>query len=102
VKTGSCEASTKVIITVLDLIIPSVITPNGDGKNDYFMIGEMPDPIELIIFNKWGNREYNSSNYLNDWDGRNSKGTELPADTYFYLLKFKNGKIKKGSVLLIR
>ena len=99
---GNCEASAEVKITVYDLFVPSVITPNGDGKNDYFMISEITDQVELIIFNRWGNEEYTNGNYLNDWDGRNNKGMELPNDTYFYILKFENGKIKKGSVLIIR
>jgi gliding motility-associated-like protein len=66
------------------------------------MIVEIIDKIELIIFNRWGNEEYKNDNYLNDWDGRNNKGEELPNDTYFYILKFENGKIIKGSVLIKR
>jgi gliding motility-associated-like protein len=102
VRNGNCEASAEVKITVYDLFAPSVITPNGDGKNDYFMISEIIGRVELIIFNRWGNEEYTNGNYLNDWDGRNNKGMELPNDTYFYVLKFENGKIKKGSVLIKR
>jgi gliding motility-associated-like protein len=83
-------------------IIPSVITPDGDGKNDYFVIGEIIDKVELIIFNRWGNEEYTNRNYLNDWDGRNNKGKELLGDTYFYILKFSNFKTIKGSVLIKR
>jgi len=99
---GNCEDTAEVKITVHDLFVPSVITPNGDGKNDYFKISEFSGKAELIIFNRWGNEEYTNANYLNDWDGRNNKGAELPADTYFYILKFENGKIKKGSVLIKR
>jgi gliding motility-associated-like protein len=99
---GNCEDTAEVKITVHDVFIPSVITPNGDGKNDYFKISEFSGKAELIIFNRWGNEEYTNANYLNDWDGRNNRGAELPADTYFYVLKFENGKIKKGSVLIIR
>jgi gliding motility-associated-like protein len=102
VQNGNCEASAEVKITVHDLFVPSVITPNGDGKNDYFKISEIIGKVELIIFNQWGNEEYSNSNYLNDWDGRNNKGVELPNDTYFYILKFENIKIKKGSVLIKR
>jgi gliding motility-associated-like protein len=102
VKNGNCESGAKVKIAVLDLVVPSVITPDGDGKNDYFKISETNGPVELIIFNSWGNKEYSNSNYQNDWDGRNSRGAELPSDTYFYLMKFKNGKIIKGSVLIKR
>lgn len=99
---GNCEASAEVKITVYDLFIPSVITPNGDNKNDYFKISEVMGKVELIIFNRWGNEEYSNGNYSNDWDGRNNKGLELSNDTYFYILKFENGTIKKGSVLIKR
>ena len=99
---GNCEDSAEVKITVHDLIVPSVITPNGDGKNDYFKLSDNIGKIELIIFNRWGNEEYTNGNYLNDWGGRNNKGAELPSDTYFYILKFENGRIKKGSVLIKR
>jgi gliding motility-associated-like protein len=99
---GNCKASAELKITVNDLFVPSVITPDGDGKNDYFKISEYVGKVELIIFNQWGNVEYSNDNYLNDWDGRNNKGAELPFDTYFYILKFANGKIKKGSVLIKR
>jgi len=102
VQNGSCEASAEVKITVHDLFVPSVITPDGDAKNDYFKISENIGKVELIIFNRWGNEEYTNGDYKNDWDGRNNKGAELPFDTYFYVLKFENGKLKKGSVLIKR
>jgi gliding motility-associated-like protein len=102
VQNGSCEAGAEVKITVYDLFVPSVITPDGDGLNDYFKISETNGQVELIIFNRWGNKEYTNSNYLNDWDGRNIKGAELPNDTYFYVLILEDGKVKKGSVLIKR
>jgi len=102
VMNGNCVADAMVEIKVDDIIVPSVITPDGDGKNDYFIIGGFSERIELIIINKWGNREYTNDNYLNDWDGRNIKGIELPNDTYFYILNFGNNIIKKGSVLVKR
>jgi gliding motility-associated-like protein len=99
---GNCEDTAEVKITVHDAFVPSVITPNGDGKNDYFKISEYSGKVELIIFNRWGNEEYSSGNYINDWDGRNNKGVELPNDTYFYILKFDNGRVLKGSVFIKR
>jgi gliding motility-associated-like protein len=102
VRNGNCEDTVEVKITVNDEFVPSVITPNGDGKNDYFKISEYIGKVELIIFNRWGNEEYRSDNYLNDWDGRNNKGAELPNDTYFYILKFENGRVLKGSVFIKR
>jgi gliding motility-associated-like protein len=102
VRNGSCEKSDEIIVTVYDLFVPSVITPNGDGKNDYFKISALVGRVNLIIFNRWGNVEYSNSNYLNDWDGRNDKGSELPGDTYFYILNFENGLAKTGTVLITR
>ena len=102
VQNGNCEADAEVKITVNDLFVPSVITPDGDGKNDYFKINENIGKVYLAVFNRWGNEEYTNEGYKNDWDGRNNKGAELPADTYFYVLKFENGKIRKGSVLIKR
>jgi gliding motility-associated-like protein len=99
---GICEASDEVDITVLDLFIPSVITPDGDGVNDFFVIGESTGSMQLIIFNRWGNEEFKNGNYLNDWNGLNNKGQELPGETYFYILKMENGIIRKGSVLILR
>jgi gliding motility-associated-like protein len=102
VKIGDCVTSAEVNITIFDLFVPSVITPDGDGKNDYFKISETTGNMELIVFNRWGIAEYTNRNYKNEWDGRNNRGAELPNDTYFYVVRSKNGEIKKGSVLIIR
>jgi gliding motility-associated-like protein len=99
---SGCSNTATTPVEINELPIPSVITPNNDRTNDYFVIGEIIGKVELIIFNRWGNIEYTNSNYLNDWDGRNNKGVELPNDTYFYILKFESGIIKKGSVLIKR
>ncbi len=99
---GNCDDTATVKIIVHDLFVPSVITPNDDGKNDYFKISDFSGKADLTIFNRWGNEEYTNANYLNDWNGRNNKGSELPQDTYFYILKFENGIVQKGSVLIKR
>ncbi len=102
VNNGNCQSSSEVKIIVDDLFVPSVITPDGDGKNDYFKISNTDVKVELIIFDRWGNEEYTNLNYLNDWNGLNDKGKELPSDTYFYILKVGTGKIIKGSVFIKR
>jgi gliding motility-associated-like protein len=100
VRNEHCEASSETRITVNDLFVPSVITPNGDGLNDYLKIAEDVGNVELIIINRWGREEYRNKNYSNEWEGQNSRGDRLPADTYFYILIFENGTVKKGSVLI--
>ncbi|MFM7726865.1 MAG: gliding motility-associated C-terminal domain-containing protein, partial [Flavobacteriales bacterium] len=47
------------IVTYYDselLIIPNVVTPNGDGKNDYWWVKtQNMDQMHIDIFNRWGN-----------------------------------------------
>src|SRR5450759_2167536 len=58
-----CTSTATTTVEVNALPVPSVITPNGDGKNDYCNIGEIIGQVELIIFNRWGNEEYTNGNY---------------------------------------
>jgi gliding motility-associated-like protein len=102
VTNGICSEVSLVKINVDDLFIPSVITPNGDGKNDTFIINALIGPVKLLIFNKWGNEEYRSSDYANEWDGTNNKGDQLTEDTYYYIITLGNGTVRKGTVLIMR
>ncbi|MCK4344998.1 MAG: gliding motility-associated C-terminal domain-containing protein, partial [Bacteroidales bacterium] len=105
VTNGVCpEAADEVKITVNDLLVPSVITPNGDNKNDYFVVRGIGnfDSSELIVFNRWGAEVYKTENYENDWDGRDHNGNELPDDTYFFILNIKNVRVIKGYVVIKR
>jgi len=99
---GNCEAGDDVSIIVNQLFVPSVITPNNDGKNDYFKISAGGNGIELIIFNRWGIIEFSSTDYINNWNGLDKNNAELPDDTYFYVVRLKNGEIRKGSILIKR
>lgn len=88
--------------TESDIFIPNVITPNGDGKNDYFVVlGLNKYPYsDLSIFNRWDNLVYHSADYANNWDGKG-----LAAGTYYYVLKIKTltgVQVKKGWISLIR
>jgi gliding motility-associated-like protein len=54
------------------IIIPNVLTPNGDGLNDIFVIRNLLvyDYRKIVIFNRWGKAVYTSEGYNNDWDGK--------------------------------
>lgn len=63
---------------------PNVITPNGDGINDVFIIDRAalyPD-ARLRIFNRYGVVVHESMSLLTPWSA-----TGLPAGTYFYLIQ---------------
>jgi len=100
-----CPASSaKVTLTVHDLIIPSLITPNMDGKNDYLVIkgAEVQDKMDLVIFDRRGVQVYKKDNYNNLWNGIDNNGNPLFDDTYFYVLKTVSGKTVSGYVVLRR
>lgn len=68
--------------------IYDVITPNGDGVNDFWVINGIKDyPHNTVqIFDKWGDLVYEKQGYNNEWQGQGNKG-ELPDGTYYYLVK---------------
>ncbi len=76
----------------------NIITPNNDGKNDAFVIGNLKwhQENELKIYNRWGQQVYQSSNYQNNWQAE-----KLSAGVYYYRFT-ANGKSWKGWVEVIK
>lgn len=88
------------------LTTPNVFTPNGDGKNDFFVIEGISIGLGddnflpqagIEIFNRWGQLVYRSERYQNNWDGH-----PVAEGTYFYVLTLSTGEVIKGSVTLLR
>jgi gliding motility-associated-like protein/uncharacterized repeat protein (TIGR01451 family) len=100
VPANNSSSDTKVI---KGLRVPNVFTPNGDGKNDTFVVPDLTNYAEneIVIINRWGNSVYQKKNYQNDWTGEG-----LNEGTYFYLLKVKSHKgnwdTYKGYITLLR
>lgn len=74
-----------------DIFIPNIITPNGDGTNDFFKIKGLPPQSALRIFNRWGNQVFVSEHYLNNWQGDTD-------GVYYYVLKTPDGRTFSGFV----
>lgn len=101
-------------ITELDCFdigqLPQLITPNGDGLNDAFIIDALlENPTlfknnQLTIFNRWGDIIFEAQPYQNDWSGQQQNGQRLPEGTYYYLLKIdlNEGLIYKGDITVVR
>ncbi len=105
VTNGFCPPSyDTVLITVNNFVIPTLITPNMDGRNDYFVIRglETVGKTELVIFDRRGAQVYKNMNYDNSWDGVDYNKNPLPDDTYFYVLKIGNGKSYSGYIVIRR
>ena len=93
-----------------DIDAPNGITPNGDGLNDrliFEVLENAPEQFEdndIVIFNRWGDIVYEAAPYMNEWSGQNSGGNELPAGTYYYILRLNinEGQIIRGDVTIVR
>jgi gliding motility-associated-like protein len=101
---GNCEATDTISIVVNDFFTPTVITPNEDGLNDklnFTGLESFPGST-LIIYNRWGGLVYKSTDYNNDWDGKDFRKRDLEEDTYYYVLRISNGRILKGFIEIVR
>ncbi len=97
------------ILVINDFLqFPNVVTPNGDGINDRFVIINLLEgmgyPINsLDIYNKWGTRVFHKENISSDADFWDPAG--LPAGTYFYRFSAQgyNGNIEhNGAIEVIK
>ncbi|WP_299458593.1 gliding motility-associated C-terminal domain-containing protein [uncultured Microscilla sp.] len=80
VANSHCSATDSVKVTVDNRVpeLPNVITPNGDGKNDFFVSPYTDHKIE--IYNRWGRKIFERDQYQNDW------GTDADPGIYYYIL----------------
>jgi gliding motility-associated-like protein len=88
-----------VIFTHCDLNIPNVVSPNGDGINETFLIDNIKyyPNTELYIYNRSNQLVFQSKNYQNDWDA-----STTPDGSYFYLLRFPDGITQEGLITVQR
>jgi gliding motility-associated-like protein len=111
----NCSLTDTVTVTLLDDFVPEGFSPNGDGTNDTFIIEGLDQDdnyIDLSIVNGAGTEVFATSNRSEweDWNGKNSKGLDLPEGTYYYLLKLTpkdpsdgtETQKKKGFIVLKR
>lgn len=87
---GCIDSVMREVKIIVDQIeIPNVITPNGDGVNDVFVIKniERVETSTLRIYNRWGKKIFEASPYKNDWNGNGAADGvyfyELDYTTYF-------------------
>ena len=86
---GSCKNSDTIRIELFHIWIPNVITLNSDGLNDVFKA----DPEKwsgisqhhMQVFNRWGEKVWESDDFLSGWDGRRN-GSYVADGTYYWIL----------------
>lgn len=87
--------------------IPNVVTPNGDGHNDYWQIPEdyLNKPnVRVIIYSQEGKVVFNQTNYDNQsWPNLNTfKDLGRRALLFLYVIEVDNRVDKQGVITLIR
>ena len=102
------QATVPVLLTVIvdyKLVPNNLVTPNGDGVNDRWVIPniDMYPDNEVMVYDKAGRVVFSKRGYNNEWDG-SLNGTKLKEDAYYYVIKFnKDGALPiRGYVSIVR
>jgi len=84
--------------------IPNIITPNGDGMNDFIdldlLLGDCGE-YEFKVFNRWGNSVYLQTKGSAPFSGKGTNGSLLSPGVYFYVLLYGESK-KEGSITIVQ
>jgi gliding motility-associated-like protein len=101
-------SSTTLSITVevmedWNIIANNILTPNGDGQNDKWVIENLSSypNNQLMILDRSSRVVYRKTGYANDWTGL-FDGSTLPSDTYYFIITLDSGKVsKKGFITIV-
>ncbi|MBK6410434.1 MAG: gliding motility-associated C-terminal domain-containing protein [Flavobacteriales bacterium] len=110
---GPCDGTADTVLVYvkdcLTLVIPNAFSPNGDGTNDTYVITNIEnyENNTFTVFNRWGNKVFESTPYVNTWDGTSQFGSvygeKLPESTYYYVLDpGTGGDVFNGFIYLRR
>ena len=85
--------------------IPNAFTPNGDNANEEWVIENLnlfPN-VTVDVYNRWGDKIFQSKGYDIPWNGNDTNGKKLPMDSYYYIIDLNNGETPiVGTVTIIR
>ncbi|MCX6271952.1 MAG: gliding motility-associated C-terminal domain-containing protein [Bacteroidetes bacterium] len=114
VDNGACFTKDSIEVKACsDLLIPNVITPNDDMKNDRFKPKKTGDVQEykVEVFDRWGKLMYQSNDIDEGWDGSHfNDGSECAAGVYYYIITYRviaypqmpKARKQTGAVTIIR
>ena len=100
------ESNIAEVTPPLTMYIPNAFTPNGDGMNDTFGVsGAAMGDFSLKIYNRWGEKVFESSNPNQRWNGLVNE-EDAPSGVYVYKVMAKGvegGRLQqKGNITLVR
>ncbi|RYE20417.1 MAG: T9SS type B sorting domain-containing protein, partial [Sphingobacteriales bacterium] len=105
---SGCTTTQSITLNVMEdfkaLEATNVMSPNSDGTNDVFVIKniEVYPNNDLKVFDRAGRIVFSAKGYKNTWDAT-INGSPLTEGTYYYVVDFGDGKMKKkGYITIIR
>lgn len=108
---NGCEDELNVEVVVENncepfLYFPNAFTPDADGLNDIlYLEGLSLDEVFFAIYNRWGEKVYESNSITEGWDGT-FKGEIVSPDVYGYYLRVRctdgNEIFRKGNISVLR
>ncbi len=108
--TSYCTFNVVVSQVEIEIDISKLITPDGDGKNDQWIVSNIEKFKEnkVVIVDRWGSVVFTGAGYNNEsvvWRGENRNGEIVPTGTYFYTISVRFGPAlveKSGFLEMIR
>jgi gliding motility-associated-like protein len=102
---NGCQASDTMEVSYneqcgFDLVMPTAFSPNQDGKNDTYkpVYTGLPSTFEMRIFNRWGEKVFETDDITKGWDGK-FKGTTQPMETYVWTVSYTYGQKVQKSII---
>ncbi|MBN2892898.1 MAG: gliding motility-associated C-terminal domain-containing protein [Bacteroidales bacterium] len=102
---GNSSSKSAIVTIILDYLpeFPNLITPDGNGKNDYWVVNGIRDleGYTLTIYNKLGEIVFQTDDYDNSWNATYN-GQELPGGTYYYIFSYGRSTSYSGFISVVR
>lgn len=101
---GGCEFTNIITVDTLSSgIIPNVITLNGDGINETWLLpdGYNADNITIKILDANGFQVLSTTNYSNDWP-QTLNNQQLSNPVFYYIIIRDGKEIKKGTITVLQ
>lgn len=89
---------------ICEPVFPNVFTPNDDGMNENWqpkLCIDDNEQVNIIIYNRWGEKMYEAVNKDAFWDGKTTSGTDVSEGTYYYIITTTKENYK-GTIQLLR
>lgn len=107
---GCTSTNTQIVLAPAscNIAVPNAFTPNGDGIDDwlYPINAYKADPMEFLVYNRYGQLVFKSTSRDSKWDGKRG-GQPQEAGVYMWVMRYTDRNTgrkitSRGSAVLIR